>query len=144
MRTMTLIAMSALALTLVLTGCAGTDEPAAEVPSGDAGGAGGSRLAPGWYDLEDGTVQVIGTLEYRDLEGGLWAVIGGTESEGDLGEVVAVVNNANEFADALEALEGTVVSITGTRFDGASIRMAGPEIVVATIEEISDTSGAAE
>lgn len=132
-----------LALGAALAGCAATAEPEPDVGApGDP--AAGLRLAPGIYDLEDGTVQVIGTLEYRDLEGGFYAVVGGTESEGNLGETVAVVNNADEFAAELEALEGKTVSITGTRFDGASIRMAGPEVVVETIEEISDTPGAAE
>jgi hypothetical protein len=131
-----------LALGAVLVGCASTaePEPAVDVP----GDAAGLRLAPGIYDLDDGTVQVIGTLEYRDLEGGLYAIAGGTEADGGPDAVIAVVNNADEFASELEALEGKTVSILGTRFDGASIRMAGPEVIVDSIEELSDTPGIAE
>jgi len=137
----------ALTLAFALVGCAtppGTEPGSGSTPPADGGAASGSRLAPGLYDLEDGTAQALGTLEYRDLEGGLWALVGGTEAEGNLGEVVAVVANPDEFADQLQALKGKTVLVTGTRSDGASIRMAGPEIIVTAIEEISDTPGAAE
>lgn len=136
-----------LTLAFALVGCATSPETepgTGSTPPADGGAASGSRLAPGLYDLEDGTAQALGTLEYRDLEGGLWAIIGGTESEGNLGEVVAVVANPDGFADQLEALKGKTVLVTGTRLDGVSVRMAGPEIVVSAIEEISDTPGAAE
>jgi hypothetical protein len=133
----------ALVLALTLIACSPDSGTGSGVPPVD-GGASGLRLAPGLYDLEDGTVQAIGTLEYRELEGGFWAIIGGTEGDGNLGEVAAVISNADEFADELEVLEGRTVSVLGTRFEGASIRMAGPEITVTSIEEISDTPGAAE
>ncbi len=136
----------ALALSLFLTGCATAapgPEPTPE-PAPISEPAAGLRLAPGLYDQADGTVLAIGTLEYQDLEGGFWAVIGGTESEGNLGEIVAVIANAQDFAAELEALEGATVDVTGTRLEGASIRMAGPEIEISTIEEISDTGGIAE
>ena len=145
MFTKTTSTLIALVLAFALVGCATSPEPGTgSTPPVDGGGASGSRLAPGLYDLEDGTVQALGTLEYRDLEGGLWAIVGGTESEGNLGEVVAVVANPDEFADQLEALKGKTVLVTGTRSEGVSVRMAGPEVVVTAIEEISDTPGAAE
>jgi hypothetical protein len=135
----------ALAVVIALGACASTG------PDGDTDAEPGVtdpgmqlRLAPGMYDLEDGTVQVIGTLEYRDLEGGFYAVVDGTVTEDGLGKIIAVVNNADEFADELDALDGKPVSVIGTRFDGASIRMAGPEVIVETIEETSDTPGIAE
>jgi hypothetical protein len=34
--------------------------------------------------------------------------------------------------------------VTGTKLDGTSIRMAGPEIEMTSVEEISDTPGPAE
>ncbi len=143
-RIVALLVLGVLALTLV--GCAATAEPVPDQsvtpPSGEP--MTGTRLAPGLYDLDDGTVQAVGTLEYRDLEGGFWAVIGGTEADGNVGAVVAVVNNPADFEAQLKALDGKTVLVSGTRFDGASIRMAGPEIVVSAIEEISDTGGAAE
>ena len=76
---------------------------------GSAGPAGGTKMAPGLYDLEDGTVVAVGTVEYRDLEGGFWAVIGGTEAEGDAGKVVAVIANGDEFADQFRGERGPLV-----------------------------------
>ena len=55
--------------------------PAAHAP----GPAAGTKMAPGLYDLEDGSVVAVGTVEHRDLEGGFWAVIGGSGAEGDAG-----------------------------------------------------------
>ncbi len=122
-------------LGLAMSGCGGSESsdvasPAptdtASLPAG--GAAGGTKLAPGLYDLEDGTVQAVGTVEYRDLEGGFWAVVGGTQAEGDEGEVVAVIVNGDEFADEFRANEGMSFVIDGERAGEASIRMAGPEI----------------
>jgi hypothetical protein len=132
-----------LALTLVLVvalglaACSSDGEPGTDT-GGAAGDAAGLRLAPGWHEMEDGTVQVIGTLEYVDLEGGFYAVTDGA------GETFAVINNENGFATDLQALLGRQVSVTGARIDGMSIRMAGPEVIVEAIDEISDTPGAAE
>jgi hypothetical protein len=129
----------ALALGAALAGCASTAEPEPGVTDpGDA--AGGMRLANGLYDQEDGSVIALGVLEWVDLEGGFWALTGSPEGDGN----IAVIANADEFADELQALEGKTVSVAGARFDGVSIRMAGPEVVIESIEEISDTPGAAE
>jgi hypothetical protein len=144
MRTLTLAILLTLSLALVLGACSPAADPGGdEATPPDENGASGMRPAPGLYDLEDGSVQAVGTLEWVDLEGGFWAVTDGT-AEGDEGGNVAVIANADEFGDELSTLEGRTVSITGERFDGMSIRMAGPEIVVETIEEMSDTPGAAE
>jgi hypothetical protein len=131
----------ALSLALALVACSPGDEPDVEAPDDDP--AAGLRLAPGLYDLEDGRVQAIGTLEWVDLEGGFWAVTDGTAA-GDEGGNVAVIANGDELDDELSALDGRAVSVIGERFDGASIRMAGPEIIAETVEEIDDTPGAAE
>lgn len=129
-----------LSVALILVACAAEEEPPAdEVPDGSAG----LRLAPGLYDLEDGTVQAIGTLEWVDLEGGFWAVTGAT-GENPEPTTLAVIANGNELADTLEPLAGKQVSVLGRRLDGASIRMAGPEIEADRIEELSDTPGIAE
>jgi len=130
----------ALALGAALVGCAATAEPEPDVGAPIDDGSTGMRLANGWYDQADGTVIALGTLEWVDLEGGFYALTGSPDSDGN----IAVIANADEFADELEALVGKTVQVTGTRFDGASIRMAGPEIVVEKVEEISDTPGAAE
>jgi hypothetical protein len=90
-------------------------------------------MAPGLYDLDDGTVVAVGTVEYQDLEGGFWAVIGGTEAEGDAGKIVAVIANGEEFADEFKANEGLSFEVYGERAGEASIRMAGPEITATRV-----------
>ena len=107
---------------------------ASAAPDGEsAGPAGGTKMAPGLYDLEDGTVVAVGTVEYRDLEGGFWAVIGGTEAEGDVGTVVAVLTNGDEFADEFRGNEGLSFEVYGERAGDVSIRMAGPEITATSV-----------
>lgn len=139
MKTRIPLLLLALVLALTVTACAAesaTDDvstPPAEDPAG-------LRLANGWYDQADGTVLALGTLEWIDLEGGFYALTGSPEGDGN----IAVIANADEFASELEALVGKTVQVTGTAFEGASIRMAGPEIVITSVEEISDTPGAAE
>jgi hypothetical protein len=96
-------------------------------------------IAPGLYDLADGGVQAVGTLEHRDLEGGMWVIVGGAGSDGAAGKTVAVIGNAADLGSQLDALKGAQVIAKGKRLDGASIRMAGPEISVATITKSSDT-----
>jgi hypothetical protein len=112
----------------------GTTSPAPSASPPASSGAvpigppGGTKMAPGLYDLDNGSVVAVGTVERRDLEGGFWAVIGGTEAEGDAGTVVAVIANGNEFAELFRENEGLSFEVYGTRAGDASIRMAGPEI----------------
>lgn len=144
--------MSVLALTLAfalsLAGCATpaeTPEPAtppAEQPGSGAAGdpATGAMLAFGLHELEDGTAQAVGMLEYdAELEGGVWRIVGGTAAEGNEGEVFVVIANADAFSGQLEKLKGMAVMANGTLLDGASIRMAGPEMEISAIEAVSDT-----
>lgn len=141
----TVSALLALSLAFVLVACSTPAEPdeGASTRPGEAPGM-DLRLAPGLYDLDDGTAQAIGTLEWIDLEGGFWAVTGGTAAEEDEGATIAVITNGNELQNTLAPLEGRTVSVIGERFDGASIRMAGPEIIAETVAELSDTPEAAE
>ncbi len=104
----------------------------------------GSRLAPGLYELADGRAQAVGVLEYRDLEGGTWVIVGGTEAEGNVGEVVAVIANPDRAVRSSSRSRVSWWWRTGTKLDGASIRMAGPEIEVKTIEAIKDSGGPAD
>lgn len=140
-----LIAAVSAALPVILASCGGgaTDAPPApSASSTPAGGpAGGTKIDPGLYDLDDGTVQAVGTVEHRDLEGGFWAVIGGTAAEGDAGTVVAVIANGDMFARQFEELKGLSVLIAGTRLEGASTRMAGPEIEARSVVAASDAAG---
>lgn len=122
------------------TGTPAVSDPGTTTPEpGAAGGSAGMRLANGLYDLEDGTVQAIGTLTYVNLEGGFWAVTGAPAAEGGEDAVIAVIANGAELQDALEPLAGKTVTVLGTRLEGASTRMAGPEIEATSVEEINDT-----
>jgi hypothetical protein len=100
-------------------------------------------MAPGLYDLEDGSVVAVGTVEYRDLEGGFWAVIGGTEAEGDAGTVVAVIVNGDEFAGDFRGNVGLSLEVYGERAGDVSSRMAGPEITAARVV-LAAAGGAAD
>lgn len=137
-----------LALALTAVGCAApADEPEPTQPDAEApvtDDAAGLRLAPGLYDMGDGTVQALGILEWRDLEGGFWAILSTTGADPAEGTVVAVIPPGTDLDQTYETLKGKTVMVTGKRLEGASIRMAGPEIEVSSIEEITDTPGAAE
>lgn len=134
-----------LAGSLVGCGSSGTMKPAenpGSIPATSgppSDGAAGTRLAPGLYELADGSAQALGMLEYRDLEGGIWVIVGGTEATGDVGKTVAVIANADELAAQLDGLKGATVIATGKKLGGASIRMAGPELAVTSIEKVEDT-----
>jgi len=101
-----------------------------------------TSLAPGLYDIEGGKAQAIGTLVWVDLEGGFWAVA--DSSAAGQGANVAVIANGAELEATLRPLVGEHVSVIGERFEGASIRMAGPEIIAETVEALSPPTGAAE
>jgi hypothetical protein len=141
-----LVVLGALMFVVLALGACSPDPPAAP-SNGDTETSpeAGQRLAPGLYDLseEDG-VHAVGTLVWRDLEGGFWAIAqnvnGASENEG---ENIAVIANGEDFREQLEPLEGREVIVTGERFDGMSIRMAGPEIVMDSVEELGD-AGIAE
>ena len=98
-----------------------------------ATGGDATKLEPGLTQLADGSAQAIGTLEYRDLEGGMWVILGGSQAAGGAAKTVAVIANARDIGSTLQTLEGNQVIAKGTKLDGASIRMAGPEIIVTSI-----------
>lgn len=135
-------AILALLVALAVAGCGASQTTTTAPP--DPGPATGSRLAPGLYDLADGTAEAVGTLQWRDLEGGFWAVIGGTEATGDVGTTVAVIVNAAKDDPAYVPLAGSTVRVVGERVSGASVRMAGPEIRATSISALSDTPAAYE
>lgn len=120
----------------------GTSSPVMQTPPAGSAPAAGSKLAPGLYDLEGGAVQAVGTVEYRDLEGGFWVVIGGTEAEGDAGKSVAVIANGADYAELFSQHPGLTFVIDGTRLDGASTRMAGPEITATRVTLAADAGPA--
>lgn len=101
----------------------------------------GALAPPGLYDLENGRTQALGVLRRVDLEGGFWAVTnalpGGEPGREE--KVIAVLANAAELGLDLESLEGAYVSAVGKLLGGASIRMAGPELQLDTLEKVADT-----
>ncbi|MBS3973564.1 MAG: hypothetical protein KGZ89_01675 [Actinobacteria bacterium] len=124
------------ALILVACSAAGTSTPTTP-PQPDGGSINaGSELAPGLFEMEGGTVKAIGTLEWVDLEGGFWALVDNSAAGGESGSTIAVIANGDELDSELSQLEGQRVSVIGKRFEGVSIRMAGPEIVVETVEKL--------
>ena len=150
MKRHTLILLAGLVTALALGGCSAQTPAAvnrtpgslATTASGD--GSAAQRLAPGLYDQGDGTVLGYGTLEWRDAEGGFWAVIDGTRAPGDPSQVAAVIAGVSKDDPAFAKLAGKTVQIDGTRVKGSSTRHAGPEINVTLITEVSDTPAPAE
>jgi len=118
-----------LAMVMALVGCTGGSDPTS-----------GTRLANGLHDLSDGTVVGLGVLEWSDLEGGFYVLTGSPDGGG----TIAVIANPDDFADDLQALVGATVQVTGMRAEGASSRMGGPEVVIDSIAEVTDTPGPAE
>jgi len=122
-----LIVMLCLAIPLVLVGCGGA-----------GGGAGVAGKAPGTYDADGGQTEVVGTLVYRDLEGGFWAVAdaaSATDAEAAPNLAVVLTEDADLSAN-LEALSGKYVSVVGTIDDGGvSIYMAGPLLYATSAQE---------
>ena len=103
-------------------------------------GGNATKLEPGLTQLADGSAQAIGTLEYRDLEGGMWVILAATQAAGGAAKTVAVIANAGDLGSTLQTLKGTQVIARGTKLDGVSIRMAGPEFNVTSITKAEDTA----
>ncbi len=148
MRKRLMLLALALVVVSMFAACSPTPPPATDnaapepAPTEPAPPAAGSGLAPGLYDIEGGQAQAIGELRWIDLEGGFWAVVD-TTAAGD-GNNIAVIANGAEITDMLEPLEGMHVSVVGERFEGASIRMAGPEIIAESVEEYAPGGGPAQ
>jgi hypothetical protein len=129
---------------LFVAGCGGGTTRQSPAPSPPRSSAPASappaamKVAPGLYDLGDGTLRAVGTVEYRDLEGGFWAVVGEAEAGSDAGKVVAVISNGAACAAQLKELQGLSVIVDGTGLDDASTRMAGPEITATSVVAASD------
>jgi len=143
----TFLVVAAAAAGLVACSGGSTSPTPSASPPTSAGGvpigpAVGTKLAPGLYDRDDGSVVAVGTVEHRDLEGGFWAVIGGTEAEGDAGKVVAVIANGDEFAQVFRENQGLSFQLYGKRAGDASIRMAGPEITARRVVLAADAGPA--
>jgi hypothetical protein len=119
---------------LVLCGCAPppvTSTPApAPPPPGSTAKTG--ALKAGVTELGDGRVVANGWVAYEDLEGGFWAVMDIAPSTSSVVQpkIVAVLLPGKVTLEELKNVEGTFVGAEGVLQTGASIRMAGPEVVV--------------
>ncbi|MDP2182562.1 MAG: hypothetical protein Q8K99_08335 [Actinomycetota bacterium] len=136
-------AVVVMALGIALAGCGSGSVQPGETPPAEStttpeqppGHGTGYLAPPALVELPGGRVRAIGTLARVDLEGGFWAVVDatpGTDLKGDE-PVIAVVllpeEDGMHGAD-MSALAGTYMQFDGTLVEGASIRMAGPEIMV--------------
>ena len=120
----------------------GTATTAAENGSGseDEGSSSEEVPDPGMYEQEDGTVQAVGILTFRDLEGGLWVVVDTKDpAEAADADVVAVLGASNEIPGPINSYDGKYVSVIGTPRD-ASVYQAGPFVEMQTIEIITGAS----
>ena len=93
---------------------------------------------PGIYDTSRGRVRVVGIFDRVELEGGFWAVVGVAPTESAESRVVAVIVNAEELGLDLKSLRGRYVEAIGTVVEGASVRMAGPEVEARSITIIAE------
>ncbi len=119
--------------------------PPATAPSSSAtsaapapGGAGaGTPLKPGTTKLPGGTSSVVGTLQFRDIEGGIWVVVDATPGQAtDQTRVLAVIADPELFD--LTALKGAYVKAVGTIAPGAvTANMAGPQLTANTITPVT-------
>jgi hypothetical protein len=132
----TVAALASILLAVILAGCGEADR---DQDSPTEGGFATEVAPPGLYELEEGRAEALGVLAFRELEGGFWAVVAaypGQEVED--AQNVAVIANPDDLDVDLEVLAGSYVRAEGTPLDGASIRMAGPELEVDILERIED------
>jgi hypothetical protein len=118
----------------------GTETTTAENGSGseDDGSSGGSASEevpdPGMHEQDDGTVQAVGILTFRDLEGGLWVVVDTKDpAEAADADIVAVLGASDEIPGPINSYKDKYVSVVGIPRD-ASVYQAGPFVEMQTIE----------
>jgi hypothetical protein len=104
------------------------------------GGTSSEALAPpGLYERDDGSVQALGLLTYRGLEGGFWAVVDTfVPKEADTASIVAVVLPDEAMASTMSSLRNEYVSVIGARDDGPNVYQAGPIVRATSIDRVVD------
>ena len=112
----------ALALAVLATGCVG-DTPDKALPD------------PGLTPIGEGQAEAVGIVTYVNLEGGFWRIADTASARrAESAGTVVVIANAGDLTNGPSSYEGRYVRATGELFDGASIRMAGQEMIVDRIE----------
>ena len=92
-------------------------------------------VGPAYTTGAAGSAQVVGYLSRSDLEGGFWAVYDALLSASGAVQpkVLAVLLPGTVNESGIAALNGRYVWASGRGSGDASIRMAGPEILVDAI-----------
>lgn len=126
-----LVGVLAFVLVVGVVAC-GDGEPAEETNGSDDEVMETTETAAYIEDIGEGKVKVVGVLMYSDLEGGTWAIVDNSMSPA---ENLAVISNYRTIESQLKELEGKNVIAEGELNEGASIRMAGPEMTVDSIEQ---------
>jgi len=87
----------------------------------------------------DGSVEATGYVAHEGIEGGFWTLqdIPPGPSSVVQPKILAVLLPDAVTESQIAAMEGVFVKVTGRLSQGASIRMAGPEVLVATIAGVS-------
>jgi len=103
---------------------------------GCSGGRPPAAIMPGYTEGTTGSAQVVGYLSRSDLEGGFWAVYDypPAASSAHQPRILAVLLPGSVNEAGVVALNGRYVRASGRVSSGASIRMAGPEILVDAID----------
>jgi hypothetical protein len=70
-------------------------------------------------------MKIAGTVEYRDLEGGLWQL------KADDGKRYTLLGARGE----LKSLKGARVEVEGSLDEGFGVAMAGPQLRVETVRK---------
>jgi hypothetical protein len=94
---------------------------------------------PGLTTTEEGKAQAVGIFSYVDLEGGFWRIAESASSSGAQdAPTVVVIANSESLPEGASSYEGEYVRASGELFEGATIRMAGQEMIVENIEVLAE------
>jgi hypothetical protein len=128
----TIVATAAVLVAAVLIGaCVSSAGTSIGAPATSALPA-SRTVAPGITEWADGTVEVTGYVQWMELEGGFWALVDrAAHVDGSRQpKVVAVLLPGPVSETTISTFNGSYVVARGRMQGGASIRMAGPEVVV--------------
>jgi hypothetical protein len=126
---------------MVLAACAApAPAPAPNAPSGSSPSPvpGAAVPRPGLTRNADGTYVGYGYVVRVALEGAFWALAPQPSSGEATPPVIAVLLSGKVTTPQIAAASGRYVRVTGiVRTGTVSIRMAGPELVVDTLEALA-------